>query len=136
MLRPRLMAGAGVLGALGVLAGAFGAHALGDILSPERLVAFETGTRYHLVHAALVAVIALAAPAGRLYTVSAMAFATGVVVFSGSLYLLVLLDAPMLGAVTPIGGIAFLVGWGALAIAGWRQRGGEGGRGAHDHREI
>ena len=124
---------AGVFGALGVLLGAFGAHALGDVLSPARLATFETATRYHLVHTALVAVIALAAPAGRLYTTSAIAFVVGVILFSGSLYLLVVLDAPLLGAVTPLGGAAFLVGWGALAIAGWREPR-DGGQAAKERR--
>jgi uncharacterized membrane protein YgdD (TMEM256/DUF423 family) len=121
-VRPQgvLIAVGGLLGLLGVAAGAFGAHALEGGVTPERLAVFETGARYHLVHAlaivlagAMAAWLPLARVAGWLFTV-------GIVVFAGSLYLLVLLDAAWLGAITPIGGLAFMAGWGVLAWAGYR----------------
>lgn len=104
---------AAVLGALGVAAGAFGAHGLQDRVAPERLETWNTGAHYHLVHA--VVLLALASrPAPRPLPFNLIA--AGVAIFSGSLYLLVLLDLPALGAVTPFGGIAFIAGW--LAMAG------------------
>ena len=85
-------------------------------MTPERLAVFETAARYHLVHAlAIVAAHLLRAP------FAGWAFVAGAVVFSGSLYLLVLLDRAWLGAVTPIGGVLLLVGWFALAIAAARR---------------
>lgn len=101
-----------VLGFLGVAAGAFGAHALRGSLPAERLEIFETAVRYQLVHA-LALVMAGILEAGR----AGWAFFLGVVVFSGSLYLLVLTDRRWLGAVTPIGGLLFLAGWVLLALA-------------------
>lgn len=120
MNRPRLLIVAAVLGGLGVLAGAFGAHALRPSLSPSDLAIWDTAARYHLVHAAMAGVVCLAGPPGRALTISAVAFLLGTVVFSGSLYLLVVLDLRWLGAVTPFGGLGFLLGWGALAVGGWR----------------
>jgi uncharacterized membrane protein YgdD (TMEM256/DUF423 family) len=85
-------------------------------VTPERLAVFETGARYHLVHAlSIVAAHLLRAP------VAGWAFVAGTVVFSGSLYLLVLLDRAWFGAVTPIGGVLLLVGWAALAVAAVRR---------------
>lgn len=115
---PRLFGTIGaVAGFLGVALGAFGAHALKARLPVEDLEIFETAVRYHLVHA--VALLALAALAPRLPEGSASlagwAFSTGILVFSGSLYLLVLTGPRWLGAVTPLGGTALLVGWAALA---------------------
>ncbi|MFN0177962.1 MAG: DUF423 domain-containing protein [Gemmatimonadales bacterium] len=103
----------GVMGALGVALGAFGAHGLRSTLSPADLATFETAVRYQLAHAlALIGIAAWAdrhpstklAWAGRL-------FGLGVLIFSGSLYLLVLLDQRWLGAVTPFGGAAMIAGW-------------------------
>ena len=106
-----------VAGFLGVALGAFGAHALQGRLSPEDLQIFETAVRYQLVHA--LALVALAALSGRISAVPAIVagwgFTGGILVFSGSLYLLVLTGPRWLGAVTPIGGLAFLLGWAALA---------------------
>lgn len=106
-----------VAGFLGVALGAFGAHALKARLSAADLEIFETAVRYHLVHA--VALLALAALAQRLpegtASVAGWAFSLGILIFSGSLYLLVLTGPRWLGAVTPLGGTALLVGWAALA---------------------
>jgi uncharacterized membrane protein YgdD (TMEM256/DUF423 family) len=101
-----------MIGFLAVAAGAFGAHALRDILPPERLEIFETAVRYQMYHA-LALMVAGSLGASR----AGWAFFMGVVVFSGSLYLLVLTERRWLGAVTPVGGLFFLVGWLLLAIA-------------------
>ena len=108
--------GAG-FGALGVALGAFGAHALKATLSPEDLGTFEIGVRYQMYHSLALFVVAWATTQWSTSTVTAAgwAFVVGIVVFSGSLYTLVLTGQRWLGAVTPIGGVAFLVGWGLLA---------------------
>lgn len=115
---------AGVLGFLAVAAGAFGAHGLreGMQLPPDRLAVFETGSRYAMYHAlALLAAAFVAARApSRAAVVAGWSFLGGTVIFSGTLWLLVLLDQRWLGAVTPVGGLALLVGWAALALAARR----------------
>jgi len=118
MHRTFILIGA-LAGFLGVALGAFGAHGLRSRLSAEMLAVFETGVRYQMYHAlALVLVCALASTlTPRLAAIAGWSFITGMLLFSGSLYLLALTDVRMLGAVTPFGGIAFLVGWAALAYA-------------------
>lgn len=118
MARTFVLMGA-LAGVVGVALGAFGAHGLRGRLAPDMLAVFETGVRYQLYHAlALVALGALAPTlAGRLHTIAGWSFAAGIVIFSGSLYVLALTDIRALGAVTPLGGVAFLVGWACLAIA-------------------
>ena len=104
-------------GLVGVALGAFGAHALKTRLSAELLVIFETGVRYQMFHAlALIACGALS-QRGVPTRMASRLFTAGIVLFSGSLYGLVLLEAKWLGPVTPIGGVLFLAGWAALAIA-------------------
>jgi len=107
------------LGGLAVIAGAFGAHGLRDHLGPAALAIWKTGAEYHLIHAvALVATaLLLTWRPSKSARVAAWSFVAGVVVFSGSLYLLAVTDVRWLGAITPIGGTAFIVGWGALAWA-------------------
>lgn len=107
---------------IAVAAGAFGAHALKARLPADLLVIFETGARYHMYHSlALVAVGVLAqlrpAPA---FQWSGIAFTAGIVLFAGSLYALALSGVRVLGAITPFGGVAFLVGWALLAWGAWR----------------
>lgn len=112
-----------VIGALfgfaGVAVGAFGAHFLKARLSPDMLAVFETGVLYHLVHA--VAILATAALADRVSDrwlgAAGGCFAVGIVLFSGSLYALALTGTTTFGAITPIGGAAFLAGWVCLLIA-------------------
>jgi uncharacterized membrane protein YgdD (TMEM256/DUF423 family) len=118
MDRTFLLIGA-LAGAIGVGLGAFGAHGLRGRLSPEMLAVFETGVRYHMYHAlALVATAVLAGRLdGRLVTAAGWLFTSGIVLFSGSLYVLALTGVGILGAITPIGGLAFLAGWTCLAIA-------------------
>ena len=108
-----------VAGCVGVALGAFGAHALRTRLSSDHLAVFETGVRYQLVHAlALVLVgILIARQPARLTTAAGWCFTVGIVLFSGSLYVLTLTGATAFGAVTPVGGLFFLAGWACLALA-------------------
>ncbi len=112
-----------VLGFLGVGLGAFGAHGLKGIIGPERVDVWQTAVLYHLVHAVALLGVGLA---GHVLTqkgplvAAGWAFLLGVLLFSGSLYLLALTGVRILGAVTPFGGLAFLAGWALLAWAGWR----------------
>jgi uncharacterized membrane protein YgdD (TMEM256/DUF423 family) len=118
MQRTFLLAGA-VAGLIGVGFGAFGAHGLRGRLSPDMLAVFETGVRYQMYHAlALMAIAALSDRLnGRLIEAAGWLFVTGIVLFSGSLYLLAVTGITILGAITPIGGVAFLAGWACLVIA-------------------
>jgi uncharacterized membrane protein YgdD (TMEM256/DUF423 family) len=108
-----------VLGGLAVALGAFGAHGLRDRLSPADLATFDTGARYQMYHAlALLAVAWLADRApSRAVETAGWAFLIGMLVFSGSLYLLTLGGLRWMGAVAPLGGVSFLIGWVALALA-------------------
>jgi len=114
--------GAAIAGFLGVAFGAFGAHALRAKLSAEMLAVFETGVRYQMYHAFAVfaAAWACARWQRRVFGVAGASFLAGIVVFCGSLYLLALTGERWLGAVTPIGGVAFLAGWWCLAWGAWR----------------
>lgn len=98
-------------------AGAFGAHSLEQYVTPERLQVFETGVRYQMYHALALLFVGWAAGEGPGWKVrwSGYLFVGGMVLFSGSLYVLVLADVPWLGAITPLGGLAFLAGWFLLA---------------------
>jgi uncharacterized membrane protein YgdD (TMEM256/DUF423 family) len=110
---------ASVLGFLGVAFGAFGAHALKSRLSPDMLTVFETGVRYQMYHVfALLIVSAAIGHLGnaRMLVMAGWFFFAGIVIFSGSLYALTVTGTRWLGAVTPIGGLALLVGWALLAL--------------------
>ncbi len=115
-----------VLGAvsafLAVGAGAFGAHALRARLDAGLLATFEIGVRYHMYHALGLFVAAWAARQwpGALTTASGWLFVAGILIFSGSLYLLSLTGTRWLGAITPLGGLAFLAGWSCIAVAALR----------------
>ncbi|MEO8018242.1 MAG: DUF423 domain-containing protein [Pseudomonadota bacterium] len=102
---------------LGVALGAFAAHGLKTSLQPELLAAFETGARYQMYHAfALFAAAAgFARWQSRAFVIGGGLFVAGIVIFSGSLYVLALTGVRTWGAVTPIGGLAFLAGWLCLA---------------------
>lgn len=98
---------------IGVAAGAFGAHALKARIDPAMLLVYETGVRYQLIHAIALLAVGLAAarlPAGR-WSIPVGLFVAGTVLFSGSLYALALSGMRWLGAVTPLGGFCFLLGW-------------------------
>ena len=119
----RLFATLGAVSALlAVAAGAFGAHALRSRLSADLLAAFETGARYQMYHALALLLVAWAATRwpGPPVRAAGWLFVAGTVIFSGSLYVLALTGARALGAVTPVGGLAFLAGWLALTIGIWR----------------
>lgn len=109
-------------GAMGVAAGAFGAHALRAKLEPRMLEVFETGARYQMYHAIALLFVAWAASRwpGSLTTASGWLLLAGTVLFSGSLYAMALTNVRALGAITPLGGVCFIAGWLCLAIAAWR----------------
>ncbi|MCA9522524.1 MAG: DUF423 domain-containing protein [Myxococcales bacterium] len=110
-------------GFLAVALGAFGAHALRSRLEPRMLEIFEVGVRYQMYHALALAFVGLALarwPQNTLFPLAGWAFVAGVAIFSGSLYVLALTGVKWLGAITPIGGVAFLVGWLSLIVAAWR----------------
>lgn len=113
---------AGVLGATGVAAGAFGAHALRARLSEDLLRVWNTGAEYHLFHAVALVGVAWAASRwpGNATSVAGITMIVGTVVFSGSLYALTLSGLRWLGAVTPLGGVLLIVAWVALAVSAWR----------------
>lgn len=108
-----------VLAGLAVALGAFGAHGLRARVTPDLLVVFETGARYHMYHALAIIAVGLALDRWPAAGVSAAGwlFLAGIVMFSGSLYVMTLTGARWLGAVTPLGGLAFLAGWVLLALA-------------------
>jgi uncharacterized membrane protein YgdD (TMEM256/DUF423 family) len=133
MTNKTLLLAAGLAGLTGVALGAFGAHALKDTLAAmpggKGVETWHTATLYHLVHAvaALVAVLAVAAGGESLATgarrslrAAAACWLAGVVLFSGSLYWLALGGPKWLGPVTPFGGLALLVGWALVVVAGWK----------------
>ncbi len=107
---------------IAVAAGAFGAHALRARLDPGMLAAFETGARYQMYHALALLVVAWASERwpGRLTAAAGWSFVTGTLLFSGSLYAMALTGQRALGAITPLGGVAFLAGWLCLALAARR----------------
>jgi uncharacterized membrane protein YgdD (TMEM256/DUF423 family) len=106
---------------ISVAAGAFGAHALRARLSPDLLAIFETGARYQMYHAlGLVAAGWAASRAPQPAAWAGWLFVLGTVLFSGSLYALALSGVRTFGAVTPFGGVAFIAGWVALAVAALR----------------
>jgi uncharacterized membrane protein YgdD (TMEM256/DUF423 family) len=111
-----------LLAGIAVAAGAFGAHGLRDRLAPDMLAVFETAVRYQMYHA--LALLAVAWAAVRWPESSAVVagwlFVVGIVVFSGSLYVLALSGVRWLGAITPLGGLCFLGGWSVLVWTVWR----------------
>ena len=117
---------AALAGALGVILGAFGAHGLRDSLEPRLMQTFETAVQYQLIHAlALLMVAILWGQVGRSLAleISMIAFMAGILLFSGSLYGLVLTEMRWLGPVTPLGGLCFIVGWFALLTGGLQKVG-------------
>lgn len=111
---------------LGVALGAFGAHGLKSRVTPEMLAVWQTAVHYHLVHAlglVLVGILCQLIPEASLVRSAGWMILTGTVLFSGSLYVMVLSDLRALGMITPLGGVAFLVGWLLLVIAAWQYAG-------------
>jgi uncharacterized membrane protein YgdD (TMEM256/DUF423 family) len=105
-----------VAGFLGVAAGAFGAHVLRGWLAPDLFEVFQTGAHYQMLHALALLACGWAVERfpGRAVRFAGVAFGLGIVLFSGSLYLLALTGIRGFGAITPFGGLGFLAGWGAL----------------------
>src|SRR5215212_1849194 len=118
MDRTFLLVGA-VAAFLGVTLGAFGAHGLRGRLSPEMFAVFQTGVQYHIYHALALLIVSaiMGRMGGWLIQTAGWMFVAGIVLFSGSLYVLAITGMTILGAVTPIGGVAFLLGWACLAFA-------------------
>lgn len=112
----------GLFGGLAVVAGAFGTHGLRGRLAPELLSVFETAARYQMYHAlALLAVAILLERRPSPFLAGAgWCLGLGTVVFSGSLYLLAFTGATWWGAVTPLGGVLLIIGWGLVAYGLWR----------------
>jgi uncharacterized membrane protein YgdD (TMEM256/DUF423 family) len=112
---------AGIFGALAVMNGAFASHALKEQLSEKYLAIFETGVRYQMYHALALLLVALLLTQFEIppisLRVSGFAFIAGVVIFSGSLYALSLTEIKWLGAITPLGGVGFIIGWIGLVVA-------------------
>jgi uncharacterized membrane protein YgdD (TMEM256/DUF423 family) len=109
---------AGINGFIAVSLGAFAAHGLKSMLGPDLLATFQTGVQYHMYHSlALLAVgiLVLQFPAQTGLRIAGFLFLAGIVIFSGSLYVLALSGIRWLGAITPLGGVAFLAGWALLA---------------------
>ena len=116
---------AGTLAALAVLLGAFGAHGLKAKLAPEMMAVYQTAVQYHMWHALGLAIIALTLsqwPQQRGLRWAAWLMVLGVVLFSGSLYALALTEIKMLGAITPFGGLAFIIAWIMFAAAMWKSK--------------
>ncbi len=113
---------AAAFGGTSVILGAFASHALKERLSDRALEIWETGTKYQMYHALALILIALLIsrfPASTSLVVAGYAFIAGILIFSGSLYALSLSGIKWLGAITPLGGIALIMGWICLAIAAW-----------------
>ena len=124
-----MLATLGALGAaIGVGLGAFGAHGLRQILSAEMLAVFETAVRYQMYHAGAMLLAALGGlilqGIQRRFLIAGWLFGGGIILFSGSLYLLSIAGARWAGAVTPLGGLLFIAGWTVLATAFFSRRGG------------
>jgi uncharacterized membrane protein YgdD (TMEM256/DUF423 family) len=104
---------------LAVALGAFGAHGLRARLSPDMMAVFQTGVQYHMYHALALILVSgiMGRMSGWLIQTAGWCFAAGIVFFSGSLYLLAVTGVTTLGAITPIGGLLFLIGWALLAFA-------------------
>ncbi|MEM9272136.1 MAG: DUF423 domain-containing protein [Cyanobacteria bacterium P01_F01_bin.143] len=114
---------AGFLGALSVASGAFATHALKNNLTVKALEIWETATKYQMYHVLALILVALLLTqteiANSSLNIAGWAFIIGIVIFSGSLYALSLTGIKWLGAITPLGGLAFIIGWISIAIAAW-----------------
>ena len=119
----KTLAIAGALIALATILGAFGAHALKAHLSQDKLVVYETAVRYHFIHAlGLLAMgVLLRSVDGEMLRWSAALVLVGIVLFSGSLYLLTFGAPRFIGIITPLGGLALIAGWVLFAVTVWRQ---------------
>ncbi len=121
-----MLIAAGVMGFTAIVAGTFAAHYLPwESLDPDAPRWWDTGAKYHLAHAPVLLGLAVwsafvTAGAKKLTTASAVCFCVGVTIFAGSLYVMSLTGVRWLGAITPIGGLSLMAGWGLLVVAGCR----------------
>lgn len=113
---------ASAYGFLAVALGAFGAHGLRNKLSPELMAVYRTAVEYHFTHALALLAVALLVQrvSGTWINVAGVGFSLGILLFSGSLYVLALSGIRWLGAITPLGGLLFLLGWAALFVVAWQ----------------
>jgi uncharacterized membrane protein YgdD (TMEM256/DUF423 family) len=122
----RILQLAGLSGALAVGLGAFGAHSLEALLIQNgRLETFQTAVNYHFYHTLAlfgIGVLALLKPNWKIISFAAWCFVLGIVIFSGSLYVLSLSGITWLGAITPLGGLAFILGWSSLAYFSFKNK--------------
>jgi len=109
-----------VFGFFGVALGAFGAHGLKKIIAPEMLLIFETGIRYQVYHTFAIFIVAQLVEKYPTLGYLGRLFGVGIILFSGSLYVLALTGMTMFGAVTPFGGICFLAGWIVLGVTAFK----------------
>lgn len=120
-MQSRFLLLAALAGFTGVAMGAFGAHGLKHILSEHYLDVYKTAVNYQMWHALLLAVVAML-PQQRLLTWAAWSLVAGIVLFSGSLYILAISKIGWLGMITPFGGLAFLLAWGLLAFVAYQHQ--------------
>ncbi|TGK03044.1 DUF423 domain-containing protein [Leptospira langatensis] len=115
---------AGLLGFLGVALGAFGAHGLKSILTPDLMAIFDTGSKYHLIHSVVLLALALSEKTteSKSLRIGFWLIFSGVLIFSGSLYILAISGVRILGAITPFGGVALLLGWSSMAYSAFIQK--------------
>lgn len=119
----RSLAAGAILGLLGVAAGAFGAHALRGTVSARDLEIWQTGAHYQQVHAVLLVAIGLASRVpSRALAAAAVLLTVGIVVFSGTLFAMVLGGPRILGAITPMGGLCLMTGWASLGVHAMAKR--------------
>ncbi len=121
MMQARFLLLAALAGFTGVALGAFGAHGLKNVLTEHYLEIYKTAVSYQMWHALLLAIVAVL-PRQRLLYWAGWSLVIGMLLFSGSLYVLAIFQLNWLGMITPLGGLAFLVAWGLLAFAAYRHR--------------
>jgi uncharacterized membrane protein YgdD (TMEM256/DUF423 family) len=110
----------GISGFLAVALGAFGAHGLKNVLSPEMLDIYKTGVTYHLIHS--VVLLAISLKNDKRFNISLLFFMTGIILFSFSLYLVAVTGNTIFAFITPFGGISFLIGWFFIIIRGLKYK--------------
>jgi uncharacterized membrane protein YgdD (TMEM256/DUF423 family) len=123
MMSKTILMTASVLLTLAVAIGAFGAHGLKAHLSTEMMQVYKTGVEYHFYHALgllIIGVLSISMPSGLLNW-SAIFLTVGLILFSGSLYILAVTGIKWLGAITPLGGLSFITGWVLLFVAVWKK---------------
>jgi uncharacterized membrane protein YgdD (TMEM256/DUF423 family) len=128
-MNKKIVTTAAILGMLAVITGAFGAHALKEVLTAKYLQTWATAVQYHFYHVfALLLLAALNRSNSKLINASYWLFTLGILLFSGSLYALSLLSThpsgimSILGPITPLGGLLFIAGWFTLALAAWKEK--------------